>query len=326
MEDITQLSLEESDALLKFAETYMRTEKRRTVCKRTRQHYERTARLYFDRPAEALQTKSKGTYYARNAALIFVAAAKMIAASTIKDYLSAFKAARVLQLFFTYTDSPTALAAGSVCPIDAAPKVGKRKSLRGLPLDWREQLVAAAHYPACREWMLLLAIAGVRPAEVAAGIRVKPIDGGVELKINGAKTDRGHGQPERVIAAVGPLALMLAEGGARTTSETTANAVSVAAGKLGRKVFGVRRSHLVSAYSFRHQFASDLKASGLDGVSISAILGHSVDDTKKQYGTSKQARGLQTTRLVSATRTVKVLKKSAFAPTQPPSGGPSPMR
>ncbi len=326
MDDVTQLSLEENDALLKFVETYMRTEKTRKVSKRTREHYERTARLYFDRPEEALQTKSKGTYYARKAALIFVAAARMIAASKIKDYLSSFKAARVLQLFFTYTDSATALAAGSVCPIDGAPKVGKRKSLRGLPLDWRAQLVAAAPSPSCREWMLLLAVAGVRPAEVAAGIRLQPIEGGVELKINGVKTDRGHGQPERVISAVGPLALMLAVGGARTTPETTANAVSVAAGKLGRKVFGVRRSHLVSAYSFRHQFASDLKASGLDGLSISAILGHSVDDTKKHYGTSKQARGLQTTRLVSATRTVKVLKKSGFLPTRTTATGSAPQR
>lgn len=326
MEDTTQLSLEESDALFEFAKTYMQTEKRRKICKRTRQHYERTARLYFDRPEEALQTKSKGTYYARKAALIFVAAARMIAASKIGDYVNTFKAARVLQRFFTYTDGPTALAAGSVCPIDAVPKAGKRKSLRGLPLNWREQLVAAAPSPVCREWILLLAVAGVRPAEVAAGIRVQPIDGGVELKINGAKTDRGHGQPERVIEAVGPLALMLAEGSARTTAATTANAVSVAAGKLGRKVFGVRRSHLVSAYSFRHQFASDLKASGLDGVTVSAILGHSVDDTKKQYGTSKQARGLQTTRLISATRTVKVLKKSSLSPTRTSAGGSEPRR
>jgi hypothetical protein len=240
--------------------------------------------------------------------------------------VNTLKAARVLQRFFTYTDGPTALAAGRVCPIDAAPKVGKRKSLRGLPLNWRAQMVAAAPSPTCREWMLLLAVAGVRPAEVAAGIGVQPIEGGVELKINGVKIDRGHGQPERVIAAIGPLALMLAAGGARTTSATTANAVSVAAGKLGRKVFGVRRSHLVSAYSFRHQFASDLKASGLDGLSISAILGHSVDDTKKHYGTSKQARGLQTTRLVFATRTVKISKKSTFALTQPLSGRPSPVR
>jgi integrase len=174
--------------------------------------------------------------------------------------------------------------------------------------------------------MLLLAVAGVRPAEVAEGIEVQPIKGGVQLKIKGAKIDRGHGQPERVIAVHGALALLLAEGGGRTIDAPSANAVSIAAGRLGRKVFGERRSHLVSAYSFRHQFASDLKASGLDGLSISAILGHSVDDTKKHYGTSKQARGAQTTRLIAATRTVKISKKSTFALTQPPSGRPSPVR
>ena len=100
----------------------------------------------------------------------------------------------------------------------------------------------------------------------------------------------------------------------------------MAAGRLGRKVFGERRSNPVSAYSFRHQFASDLKASGLDGVTVSAVLGHSVDDTKKQYGTSKQARGAQTTRLISATRTVKVLKKSGFLPTRMSAGASRPLR
>jgi integrase len=148
----------------------------------------------------------------------------------------------------------------------------------------------------------------------------------VHLTIRGAKTDRGHGQPERVVAVDGPLALLLAEGGARTISATSANSVSVAAGRLGRKVFGERRSNLVSAYSFRHQLASDLKASGLDDVSISAILGHSVDDTKKHYGSAKQARGTQTTRLISATRSVKVLKKSTLSQIRSSFGVTAPRR
>jgi integrase len=303
----------------------MQKEKVREVSDRTRQHYERTARLYFDNPDEALRTKSKATYYARKAALIFVAAARMIAAIKIDDHLTVLKSARVLRKFFTYTDGPTALAAGSVCPINANAKVGKRKSLRGLPLDWRVQMVNAAS-STCREWVLLLAVAGVRPEEIAKGIKVEPIEGGVQLTIKGAKIDRGHGQPERIIAVNGSLALLLAQGCSRTIEAPSANAVSIAAGRLGRKVFGERRSHLVSAYSFRHQFASDLKASGLDGLTVSAILGHAVDDTKKQYGTSKQARGIQTTRLVSATRTVKVLKKSAFASTRSTSGASAPRK
>ena len=245
MKDETPFSQEETDTLMQFAIEYMRTESPRKVSERTRQHYERTARLYFDRPDDALRTKSKATYYARKAALIFVAAQRMVVAIKASDLLNAFKSARVLRRFFTYTDGPTALAAGSVCPINAKPKLGKRKSLRGLPVDWRAQLVASAPSPACREWMLLLAVAGVRPAEVATGIEVQPIDGGVQLKIKGSKIDRGHGQPERVVAVHGPLALLLAEGGARTIQAPSANIVSVAAGRLGRKVFGERRSHLV---------------------------------------------------------------------------------
>ena len=312
MGSVKPLSPEQIGALKKFVMELTATCK---VCERTRQQYEKTARRYFDRPEEALLTSSKGTYYSRKAALIFVAAHRFLTALEINDQLNALKSARVLRLFFTYADGHTALAAGSVCPINAKAKVGKRKSLRGLPQDWRTQMVDAAPSPACREWMLLMAVAGVRPEEIAKGIAVQPIADGVQLKIKGAKIDRGHGQPERVVTVHGPLALMLAERGERTIKAPSANSVSVAAGRLGRTVFGDRRSNPVSAYSFRHQFASDLKASGLDGLTVSAILGHSVDDTKKQYGTSKQARGLQTTRLISATRVVKVLKKSGFSPT-----------
>jgi integrase len=324
MKDETLFSQEETDALMQFAMQYMQTESPRKVNDRTRQHYQKTADLYFDRPEEALRTTSKATYYARKAALIFVAADRMLAAIKVADLLNALKSARVLRRFFTYTDGPTALAAGSVCPIEARPKVGKRKSLRGLPIDWREQMVAAAPSTSSREWMLLMTVAGVRPEEIAKGIEVQPISGGVQLKIKGAKIDRGHGQPERVVTVNGPLALFLAENGERTIKAPSANSVSVAAGRLGRKIFGERRSNPVSAYSFRHQFASDLKASGLDGLTASAILGHSVDDTKKQYGTSKQARGAQTTRLISATRAVKVMKKSGFAPTRTAAGASPP--
>jgi integrase len=316
MESVKQLSPDQIDALKKFVRELVTT---REVSGRTRQQYENTARRYFDNPEEALRTSSKATYYSRKAALIFVAAHRLLTALEINDRLNALKSARVLKLFFTYADGPTALAAGSVCPIDAKTKVGKRKSLRGLPQDWRTQMVDAAP-STCRDWILLLAVAGMRPEEIAQGVKVQPIDGGVRLTITGAKIDRGHGQPERVVEAHGELALLLAEGGPRTIEAPTANIVSVAAGRLGRKVFGQRRSHTVSAYSFRHQLASDLKASGLGGETVSAILGHAVDDTKKQYGTSKQARGLQTTRLISATRAVKVLKKSGFSPTRTTAG------
>jgi integrase len=320
MGSVKPLSPEQIGALKKFIMELTATRK---VCERTRQQYEKTARRYFDRPEDALLTSSKGTYYSRKAALIFVAAHRFLTALEINDQLNALKSARVLKLFFTHTDGPTALAAGSICPIDAKPKVGKRKSLRGLPQDWRTQMVDAAP-STCRDWILLLAVAGVRPEEIAKGIKVEPIEGGVRLTIQGAKIDRGHGQPERIIAVDGSLALLLAQGGSRTIEAPSANAVSIAAGRLGRKVFGERRSHLVSAYSFRHQFASDLKASGLDGVTVSAILGHGVDDTKNQYGSTKQARGLQTTRLISATRAVKVLKKSGFSPTRTAAGTSSP--
>ena len=182
MKNETQLSQEETDTLMQFAAQYMQTEAPRKISGRTRQHYQKTAALYFDRPEAALRTSSKATYYARKAALIFVSAKRMVAAIKASDPLNALKSARVFRHFFTYSNGPAALAAGSVCPITARAKVGKRKSLRELPGDWRAQMVSAAP-SSYRDWILLLAVAGVRPEEIAMGVQVHPTDGDVQLAL-----------------------------------------------------------------------------------------------------------------------------------------------
>ena len=59
----------------------------------------------------------------------------------------------------------------------------------------------------------------------------------------------------------------------------------------GEKLFG-KRTNGISPFTFRHQFASDLKADKrFDEEKIAEIMGQRSDRTQKKYGAVKQSRG-----------------------------------
>lgn len=153
--------------------------------------------------------------------------------------------------------------------------------------------------------LMLMAATGVRPSEVVNGVAVTPIAGGVRVTVQGTKTDRGHGQPLRIFEIQSELAVLLAQHGEQLIKIDRANQISVEAGRIGRKLFGCRGSASVSAYSLRHAFASDLKAAGISGKVISAILGHAAEDTKKHYGHPRQGRMPIRAALVHAAQPVR---------------------
>lgn len=53
-----------------------------------------------------------------------------------------------------------------------------------------------------------------------------------------------------------------------------------------RKIFNERKSY-PSLYSYRHQFGSDLKSSGMDRITIAAIMGHASVDSVNVYGSKR---------------------------------------
>ncbi len=287
--------------------------------------YEGTGHLYYANAEALLATSSKRTYYLRKAAITYVATNELTRAVADGDASAAAKAMQVLARFTSGVTCHGSPINGQGCPL-AKPirRSSKRASLRNLPRDWREQLVAAASGSALRRAILLMAATGVRPSEVEQGVTVQPVDHGVLVTVKGTKTDRQHGQPMRVFEVHSDLARALAEAleGAITIKVEKANQLSVQVGRLGRRLFGERSRETVSAYSLRHAFASDLKAAGLPGNEISALLGHSVADTKKHYGSSSQGRMAVTAKLVHATRPVKAAsqpiqlkpKQSSHAP------------
>lgn len=320
----SEIKKKQDDETLLIAEDVSKALPTRNLKEKTRKFYIQIAKIYYDRFHSILETRSKRTYYVRRAALIYFAGEQLKEALRTKMAEQAEKAMLVLAKFFTAPAAQSSQSKGAACPLPAPTnRVSKRRSLRGLPADWREQLIAGTPKPEMRAVLLLLAATGVRPSEIENGVSVAPIEGGVRVVVRGTKTDRGHGQPLRVFEVVSTLAAKLGALGAQTIKVDDANQISSLAGRLGRKLFGQTRSCTVSAYSFRHLFASQLKASEISGLDVSAILGHSVSDTKNSYGCVSQGRNGIRAKLLHASREVKLIDKqprplSRFFSTKPP--------
>ena len=292
--------------ILEFAAAVLAATPKRHLKPTTVSLYEGTGRIYYADPDGALATTSKRTYYLRKAALTYYATNTLSQAVADGDAQAAADAMKVLARFTTGVVRHGSRAIDGVCPL-AHPmrRASKRASLRGLPNDWRQQLAFATGDHELRQAILLMAAAGVRPSEIEKGVAVTPVAGGIRVVVHGSKTDRGHGQPIRVFEVCSELAMALAREGVSEISVARANQLSVEVGRLGRRLFGSNRHETVSAYTLRHAFASDLKASGLPGDEISAILGHSAADTKKHYGSGRQGRMPMLAKLLHATRPVK---------------------
>lgn len=300
--------------VLEFAAAVLAASPARQLKPETERLYKCTGRLYFDDAEKALDTNSKRTYYLRKAALTYTATEELRDALAQGNAIAAAKAMQVLARFTSGVKRHGSQSNGEACPLsNPLRRSSKRLSLRGLPNNWRQQLVAAAASQEMTQAILLMAATGVRPSELEKGIEVTPIQGGVRVMVRGTKTDRNHGQPTRAFEVFSDLAEALAQEGTNFIKVKRANQLSVQIGRLGRRLFGCQRQETVSAYSLRHAFASDLKAAGIPGDEISALLGHAVADTKKNYGTSRQGRMAVRVTLIHATRPVKSTVQRAQA-------------
>lgn len=285
----------------------------RNINANTRNRYMQTGAKFFRDHVGALNTHSKKTYYLRKAALTFYAI-HMLDLAIVNDDEQLFHDALVtLKKFHTEDQPGDAIAQGKRCPIQDAKRThGKRQSLSFLPDDWMEVMLkgVSGHH---RLWLLLFSVGGVRPQEIVNGITVTPHHDGVILKVLGAKSAGKYGQPVREFYVKSWFAAELSLLGPQTISAGNASTVSSYVSKRGKKLFG---DHIdsASAYSYRHQFSANLKASDLSADEVSALLGHSVDDTKKHYGVRGQSRGTMKVKLLHASRPVKKVKKPRVFP------------
>ena len=178
-------------------------------------------------------------------------------------------------------------------------KHSKRRSLRGLPPDWPWALVHAMP-TADDQLVTMVAIAtGCRPAELRLGIEVTRLEYcRVRFFILGAKVSprTQGGQPWRelvidICEALGPVAEAFL---AHLPKSGRPLRVSIYGENWQRKLKR-RVRHLgwpdVSAYSLRHRLASILRYERVAADTISQILGHASDRSRRHYGMFAYGRG-----------------------------------
>lgn len=189
----------------------------------------------------------------------------------------------------------------------------KRQALKGLPPDWRVQLCARGASGKYALPLLVAALSGARPSELAKGIKVSVSaegdSGGAQLSlhIDGAKVKAGQGLPHRRISYALDEAHPLVVAFIQILSDIPAaqHTISVAdPGNFSKEVQRLARSlwpahkDAVTAYCFRHQWSADVKAGG-DYDSVSRGLGHRSAKPGRSYGTASQSRGLHRLRPAS---------------------------
>ncbi|MCS6478659.1 hypothetical protein NX869_20650 [Burkholderia thailandensis] len=149
------------------------------------------------------------------------------------------------------------------------------------------------------ERLALLALFGLRPAELKRGVRVwtqtDPATGGVFLaaRVEGVKVNAQRGQPTRTLvvpvdntAAQGLASAVRERGGAFVVTTTDADHRSL---NRGLKACGL------SCYSFRHAVANELKREVMRDPAAAAkaarFMGHASNKSLMSYGRARHARG-----------------------------------
>ena len=178
----------------------------------------------------------------------------------------------------------------------------KKFSIKNLPDDWRKSVISTMSQHKHADAVRVLACAGCRPAELEMGVEVYRDADGIHFTIQGAKISEKKGQLWREITLQldHPIAMTIPNGTYYANPESITKAIARKASKLGFEG--------VSAYSFRHQFSSDLKASNYDKKTIAKAMGHQSTATQQTYGNSGAGRPLQVS--VESAKTPRVWVKS----------------
>lgn len=181
-------------------------------------------------------------------------------------------------------------------------RITKRKTLRGLPDDWREQIYyyLFGQKDKYAEPALLVALSGCRPGELVKGVRVSRNDPHIDIVIQGSKQSKINqsGQETRTLSypANSPQGLILKklilddEYDDATIKIPKADSFQKAYKKAAIAVFG-KKGQRISPYSARHQFSADLKAAGHGAEDIAKGMGHQSCRSQWAYGREQQAKG-----------------------------------
>lgn len=181
----------------------------------------------------------------------------------------------------------------------------KRKALKGLPPTWREDLYERGATGKYADALLASALTGARPGEVVKGITAWLQHDealGIEtlcLYVQGIKVKAQQGQRYRLMTYAAEDTHPLVAALVKRLGLLPGRKLHIHVAKAGNFTAEVQRlaralwpehGHTITATCFRHQWSSDVKASG-DGDATSHGLGHRSAKTRRHYGMAHQARG-----------------------------------
>lgn len=200
--------------------------------------------------------------------------------------------------------------------------------------DWRS-LVWSRLVAVKSKWLdhaAIAALTGARPEELRTA-QIRRTATGIEIGITGAKVSDTKGQPWRLFALRDDgsaeyrhIAAMASKAwkpvGLPDGVTDYPDAFSIALSRAGAQVLpGAER---LSAYVYRHAFASDLKADGATKENIAQALGHAVTKTQDAYGRAIGGKAGRRVLAVSAAREVRATHDTRYtnpaptiAPVQP---------
>lgn len=215
--------------------------------------------------------------------------------------------------------------------ISGAKKLNAKSKLadvRHLPADWRRQFLNLNEQsPTYRVTGALMCFTGVRPEELARGIRIQDKGASFRVTVNGAKVRANHGQETRsfcVRKAVMPKWLV---------AELTTNlqpAYSAEKDAMRKHLSRISalikdkipmpggKAPIVSAYCFRHALVTDLRDAGWTDAEIAPVIGdRSASTVHDHYGEHSSAGRVRKKvsaiikETVTATHAVKPLRSDA---------------
>lgn len=181
----------------------------------------------------------------------------------------------------------------------AKPSKSKRRMLHRLSEDWRQRFLDInATSETYRHAGVLLVHCGLRPTELASGVRVRYGPKGVRVLIAGAKVRETAGQPWRTFL-LDPNQLPAwfvqdLKHQRRMVVQVDPDPLRAHLHRMSQAVLNPRNRKrdqdlILSAYVFRHALVTDLREQGWETEQIAACIGESSAATLSYYGTRRHS-------------------------------------
>lgn len=195
------------------------------------------------------------------------------------------------------------------------------KKYQKLPNNWSERYLKHLYSKKSKYTSIVafLAISGCRPAELEGGVSIGlREDGTIKIAIQGKKVTEEHGQEFREFAIKSDsveyqyLTLLMEHNDNQLWLQIdSAKNLGKQMAKFSKQLFP--RSSIISPYTYRHNFAKQIKANLKDTEEVAKAMGHTNDKSQRYYANAARngGGGLDITE-VEGTR--DVVKVSALFP------------